>query len=50
LKTNFGEAGIKVPWNRKGEFDLDLAKKKQTSLSGGIEVNIVSMYSKGLSM
>jgi hypothetical protein len=49
LKTSFGEVNIKVPRDRKGEFEPELVKKQQTSLSGDIEEKILSMYSKGMS-
>ena len=49
LKTSFGEVDIKVPRDRKGEFEPELVKKQQTSLSGDIEEKILSMYSKGMS-
>ena len=50
LKTSFGEVDIKVPQDRKGEFEPELVKKQQTSLSGDIEEKILSMYSKGMSV
>lgn len=50
LKTSFGEVDIKVPRDRKGEFEPELVKKQQTSLSGDIEEKILSMYSKGMSV
>jgi len=49
LRTSFGEVGIRVPRDRKGEFEPELVKKQQTSLSGDIEEKIVSMYAKGMS-
>ena len=49
LKTSFGEVDIKVPRDQKGEFEPELVKKQQTSLSGDIEEKILSMYSKGMS-
>jgi transposase-like protein len=49
LKTSFGEVDIKVPRDRKGEFEPELVKKQQTSLSGDIEEKILSMYAKGMS-
>lgn len=49
LKTSFGEVDIKVPRDRKGEFEPELVKKQQTSLGGDIEEKILSMYSKGMS-
>ena len=49
LRTSFGEVDIKVPRDRKGEFEPELVKKQQTSLSGDIEEKILSMYAKGMS-
>ena len=48
LKTSFGETGIKVPRDRDGEFDPQLVKKNQTTLTGDIEEKILSMYAKGM--
>ena len=48
LKTSFGEVDIDVPRDRKGEFEPQLVKKQQTSLSGDIEEKILSMYAKGM--
>lgn len=48
LKTNFGETEIKVPRDRDGEFEAQLVKKNQTTLTGDIEEKILSMYAKGM--
>ena len=48
MKTSFGEIDIDVPRDRKGEFEPQLIKKQQTSLSGDIEEKILSMYAKGM--
>ena len=48
MKTSFGEVYIAVPRDRKGEFEPQLVKKQQTSLSGDIEEKILSMYAKGM--
>ena len=37
LKTSFGETEIKVPRDRAGEFEPQLVKKNQTTLTGDIE-------------
>jgi len=47
LKTSNGELEIKVPRDRNGEFEPQLVKKHQGSLSQEIEDKIVSMYAKG---
>ena len=48
LKTSFGETEIEIPRDRKGEFEPNLIKKHQTSISGDIEEKILSMYAKGM--
>ena len=48
LKTSFGETEIKVPRDRNGEFEPQLVKKNQTTLTGDIEEKIISMYAKGM--
>lgn len=48
LKTSFGETEIKVPRDRNGEFEPQLIKKNQTTLTGDIEEKILSMYAKGM--
>jgi transposase-like protein len=48
LKTSFGETEIKVPRDRDGEFEPQLVKKNQTTLTGDIEEKILSMYAKGM--
>lgn len=48
IKTSFGDMEISVPRDRKGDFDPQLIKKQQTTLSGDIEEKILSMYAKGM--
>ncbi len=48
MKTSFGEMDISVPRDRKGNFDPQLIKKQQTTLTGDIEEKIISMYAKGM--
>ncbi len=48
MKTSFGEMDISIPRDRKGNFDPQLVKKQQTTLSGDIEEKILSMYAKGM--
>jgi len=48
LKTSFGDVDIQVPRDRKGEFEPELVKKQQTTLTGDIEEKILSMYAKGM--
>lgn len=49
LKTILGDLELSIPRDRKGEFEPQLVKKNQTSLSGDIEEKILSMYAKGMS-
>lgn len=48
LKSSFGDVEIDVPRDRKGEFEPQLVKKQQTTLTGDIEDKIISMYAKGM--
>ena len=47
LRTSFGDVEVSVPRDRKGEFEPQLLKKNQTSISQDIEEKILSMYAKG---
>ena len=49
MKTSFGDVEISVPRDRKGEFEPQLVKKNQTSVSQDVEEKILSMYAKGMS-
>lgn len=49
MKTSFGDVEIAVPRDRNSEFEPQLVKKQQTSLSQDIEEKILSMYAKGMS-
>jgi len=42
LRTSFGEVDISVPRDRKGEFEPQVLKKSQTSISQDIEEKILS--------
>ena len=48
LRTSFGDAEVSVPRDRKGEFEPQVLKKNQTSISQDIEEKILSMYAKGM--
>ena len=48
LKTSFGVVDIDIPRDRYGEFEPQLVKKNQTTLSHDIEEKIISMYAKGM--
>ena len=46
LRTSFGDVEVSVPRDRKGEFEPQILKKNQTSISQDIEEKILSMYAK----
>jgi len=48
LRTSFGEVDVSVPRDRNGEFEPQLLKKNQTSISQDVEEKILSMYAKGM--
>ena len=48
LRTSFGDVEVAVPRDRKGEFEPQLLKKNQTSISQDIEEKILLMYAKGM--
>lgn len=43
LRTSFGDVDVSVPRDRKGEFEPQLLKKNQTSISQDIEEKILSI-------
>jgi len=48
LRTSFGDMEIAIPRDRKSDFEPQIIKKHQTTLSGDIEEKIISMYAKGM--
>ena len=48
LRTSFGNIEIETPRDRNGEFEPQLLKKNQTSISQDVEEKILSMYAKGM--
>lgn len=48
LRTSFGDVEVSVPRDRKGEFEPQILKKNQTSISQDVEEKILSMYAKGM--
>ena len=48
LRTSFGDVEVSIPRDRKGEYEPQLLKKNQTSISQDIEEKILSMYAKGM--
>ena len=43
LRTSFGKVDVSVPRDREGEFEPQLLKKNQTSISQDIEEKILSV-------
>lgn len=48
VRTSAGPVEIAVPRDRNGEFEPQIIKKNETSLTGDIEEKILSMYAKGM--
>ena len=48
LKTSFGNIDIETPRDRNGEFEPQLLKRNQTSITQDVEEKILSMYAKGM--
>ncbi len=48
LKSSFGEFEVDTPRDRNGEFEPQLLKKNQTSITEDVEEKIISMYAKGM--
>ena len=48
LCTSFGDVEVSVSRDRKGEFEPQVLKKDQTSISQDIEEKFLSMYAKGM--
>lgn len=48
MKTSFGDMELDIPRDRNGEFEPQIVRKQQTTLSGDIEEKIISMYAKGM--
>ncbi len=48
LRTSFGDVEVSVPRDRKGEFEPQLLKKNQASISQDIEEKSLSMDAKGM--
>ena len=48
LRTSFGDVEVSVPRDRKGEFEPQILKKNQTSITQDVKEKILSMYAKGM--
>ena len=49
LRTSIGKVEIDIPRDRNGDFEPQLIRKNQTSISQDMENKIISMYAKGMS-
>ena len=48
LRTSYGDVEVAIPRDRKGEFEPQILRKNQTSVSQDVEEKILSMYAKGM--
>ena len=48
LRTSYGDVEVAVPRDRKREFEPQILKKNQASISQDVEEKILSMYAKGM--
>lgn len=48
MKTKFGKAELRIPRDRKGEYEPQIVKKYETT-ANGLEDQIIGLYSKGMS-
>ena len=44
LRTGFGDVGISVPRDRKGEFEPQVLRRNQTGIGQDIKEKLLSMY------
>lgn len=47
--TSYGDMGINIPRDRNGEFEPQVIKKYQNTVTQDMEEKIISMYAKGMS-
>ena len=48
LRTSYGDVNISIPRDRTGEYEPQLLRKNQTSITQDVEDKILSMYAKGM--
>lgn len=48
MHTSYGDMEIDIPRDRKGEFDPQIVKKYQNTVTQDMEEKIISMYAKGM--
>ena len=50
IKTGSGNVTIEPPYDRNGDFEPEIVKKRQTVLADNLAPKIISLYGKGLSL
>jgi len=50
IKTGSGNVTIEPPYDRHGNFEPEIVKKRQTVLADNLAPQIISLYGKGLSL
>ena len=50
MRTSYGDMDIAIPRDRNGEYQPQLIKKYQNTVTQDMEEKILSMYAKGLSI
>lgn len=48
MHTSYGDMEIEIPRDRKGEFEPQIVKKCQNTVTQDMEEKIISMYAKGM--
>lgn len=48
MHTSYGDMEIAIPRDRKGEYEPQLIKKYQNTITQDMEEKILSMYAKGM--
>lgn len=48
MHTSYGDMEIDIPKDRKGEFEPQIVKKYQNTITQDMEEKIISMYAKGM--
>ena len=48
MHTSYGDMDIDIPRDRKGEFEPQIVKKYQNTITQDMEEKIISMYAKGM--
>ena len=48
MHTSYGDMDIEIPRDRKGEFEPQVIKKYQNTVTQDMEEKIISMYAKGI--